>query len=192
MLDECTQTIRAPSAPQPAWERVTNYEGEELRKTFCNARRRGGGEWVFMGHSQTTYDPGTQEENNTSYDDDALDIIHDSDWKEKDEGGCPCSDDGCPSRNLFASFELQANDEKESKYALLQRKLRSFLSIYAALGTDEQLIADNRVDTLVSQTRVDYARNQKQCGGTRSIITEQHGMRVRTFKTHNPYFTSND
>jgi len=109
-----------------------------------NCPTSNGSSWVIVRQ------PKTQDEDNTSSDDDALDIIHDSDWQDEDEGGGTRSDDGCPSRNLFASFELQANNEKESKYALLQRKLRSFLSIYAALGTDEQFIADNRVDTLIS------------------------------------------
>ena len=84
-------------------------------------------------------------------------------------------------------FEEVASAD-ESNYMLMERKERTFLALYGSLGKDEQTAADNRMDFLLSQTRADYAKKLKKTGGTKSIIVEQHNVRMRTFNTHNPYY----
>ena len=91
------------------------------------------------------------------------------------------------SDNLFARFEEVA-DDKDSKWEVMERKLRSFMSLYVSLGKDEQPAAEDRVNMLLSQTRSDYSRNQKIAGGTPSVVVEQHGKRSRTFNTHHSYY----
>jgi MULE transposase domain len=193
ILDDCAQTICARStAPGLAWERVTNYAREDLQKIFTEYRRRDAGEWDFMGHSQTTYNPaGTDEEEEiASFRGDGFDMISDPNQQQEEggKGGTAQANDGGPSCNLFERFDLHVAVDNNSNYALIQRKLQSFLSLYLALGEDEKNVASDRVDTLLSQTRADYAKNQPICGGTRSILVEQHCMRSRTYNTHNPYY----
>jgi hypothetical protein len=165
---------------------------EMIKKIFTDDA----GEWDFMGHSRTTYDPAEtdeEEEEIASSRGDGFDMISDPKQQQEQEGGkrgtAQANDGRPPSRNLFERFDLHVAVDNNSNYALIQRKLRSFLSLYLALGDDEKNVASDRVDTLLSQTRADYAKNQPICGGTRSILVERHdGMRSRTYNTHNPYY----
>ena len=151
--------VRTPSAVLQAWERITNYNLEHLHKLFRGTEHRD------QDGSQWEMMGHSQ----TMYNPDST----------EDEEGC--------TDNLFDRFEEVA-DERDAKYTSMERKLRSFLSMYGALGKDEQTVADDRVDFLLSQTRADYAKRQKVSGGTRSIIAERHSIRSRTFNTHNSYY----
>ena len=164
VLDGCNLPIRTPRESKVAWERVTNYSADELQKVFCKQFERDDeGEWNCIGHSQSTFHP------------------------QSEEGDYPQNQDEDESCNLFDKFEEVA-DCDESKFALLERKLHRFLSIYKKLGTAEQSFAERRVENLLAQTRADYARNQSKLTGTVSSIVEEHAMRARTFNTHHPYY----
>jgi hypothetical protein len=157
MLNDCGRSIHRPGATQFAWERVTNYEVNMLSKIcFKVCRSPDRGDWEFMGHSQTTFDPENREDANES------------------------------AGDLFARFENALDND--SKYLLMERKLRSFLSLYQALGNKDQLEVDARMDVLISQMRADCSKNVEEIGGTRSILVEKHGTSRRTFNTHNPYY----
>jgi hypothetical protein len=181
ILATCTWAIVAASPPQPAWQRVINYYTEDdLHRIFLQEPHRcDQGTCDFMGHSQTTYDPGTQDDEVQFSNNDQDDEAEVSNDQEEDEV--------CSGNLLFKQFEEVA-DSNKSTCAPLERKLHAFLSMYPALGSDEQLVANERVDTLLALTRADYVKNQKTSAGTCSIVVEGHGTRARTFNTHNAYY----
>jgi hypothetical protein len=157
ILQNCNSNICTASTPQLAWERITNYDSEKLKKMFQHEGIHGDQDHSqFMGQSQTTYDPDHVGDEETSDDD------------------------------LFDKFDTIADNE--SRYSLMERKVRSFLSLYQAMGSDDQALTDHRFDVFLSETRAVYSKNQKNQGGTISTIAEHHSKRCRTFNTHSPYY----
>ena len=136
----------------------------------------------------------------TNYDAALLRKLFSDDCHDKDRDDCDfmghsqttydpedMEEEDAKSDNLFARFE-QVADDKESQCGVMERKLHSFMSMYAALDKDQQSAADDRVDMLLSQTRSDYAESQRTTGGTRSVLVERHAKRSRTFNTHHSYY----
>ena len=168
------EPICEPSQSIPDYQRVLNYNTEELRPLFApeeddNSDVGGqleAGDWDMVAHSQTTYDPHRE-------------------MQEDNEGG------GTRPRNLFDRLEIQAHDGDEG-YDDAERTIRSILAVYASLGDDGRIVVKEGLDNLLVRGRAELAKqNQSRepmSGGTRGIVEETNRKRRRVLITHHPYY----
>ncbi len=171
------EPICEPSPSIPDYQRVLNYNTEDLRPLFAlekddnsilGGQWEDGDGWDMVAYSQTTYDPQREIQDN--------------------EGGGGGTTTPC---NLFDRLEIQAHDGDEG-YGEAERTVRSILAVYASLGQDGRIMVKEGLDNLLVHGRAELAKqNQSKelvSGGMRGIVEETNRKRKRVLITHHPYY----